>query len=203
MAEVVGFRGILCAQPLPHAAAIVAADAMGDQCHHQYAGIVLAGGQSSRMGQNKALMSYMGVPMVTHMMNILRQSGIDDIFISGAVEGFDTIPDVTPFAGPAQAICNVLRQKDAYDGYICVPVDMPLLTPEVLRILISQPQGGYFAAHPLPFFLKKCRNIDDSHSVRDFLDANQVPIIPLPDIMREIMVNTNTPEEWGKVLARQ
>jgi len=167
----------------------------------RYAGIVLAGGKSSRMGQNKALISYKGVPMVAHMMNILQQSGVDDIFISGEVEGFDGIPDITPHAGPVQAICNVIRQKSGYDGYVCVPVDMPLLKPEALRMLMKQRLGGFFAAHPLPFFLKRCRNIENFYSVREFLDANQVSTIPLPDNMQEVMVNTNTPEEWGKILA--
>lgn len=174
-----------------------------DKPHPRYAGIVLAGGKSSRMGQNKALIQFKGIPMVSHMTNILRQGGVDDIFISGDVVGFNSVPDVTPYAGPAQAICNMIRQKIGYDGYLCVPVDMPLLKPEALRILMSQPQGGYFAAHPLPFFLTKCRNIGNFYSVREILDANQVPTIPLPDSMREIMVNTNTPEEWGKILANE
>lgn len=172
-----------------------------DNLSKRYAGIVLAGGKSSRMGQSKALLAYKGMPMVAHMMNILRQSGINDVFISGEVAGFDGIPDVTPYAGPVRAICNVIRQKSGYDGYLCVPVDMPLLNPDALHMLMSQTSGGFFAAHPLPFFLTKCRNLGNFYSVREFLDANQVPILPLPDSMQEIMVNTNTPEEWGKILA--
>lgn len=174
-----------------------------DRISPQYAGIVLAGGQSRRMGRNKALIPYKGMPMVAYMMQILRQSGVDDVFISGAVEGFNFIPDTKAFSGPAQGICSVLKQKIGYDGYIFVPVDMPLLKPEALKILMRQPQGGFFAAHPLPFFLKKCLSIKNFYSVREFLDANQVPAVPLPDTMQEEMVNLNTPDEWGRVLAKQ
>lgn len=140
--------------------------------------------------------------MVVHMMNILQQCNVHDIFISGAVDGFDSIPDVEPFCGPVQAIRNVIQKKDGYDGYIFVPVDMPLLTPGALRILMSHPQGGFFVENPLPFFLTQQKDRGNFYSVKAFLDANQVPIIPLPDTMQEVVANTNTPEEWEKILAR-
>lgn len=174
-----------------------------DKNSPRYAGIVLAGGQSSRMGKNKALMPYKGRPMLAHMINILRECDVYDIFISGHVDGFDCIPDTTPFCGPVQAICNILQRKEEYDGYVFVPVDMPLLTTEALRILMSRSRGGFFTGCPLPFFLTKWIDKGNFYSVREFLDANQVPAIPLPPIMEGIMVNTNTPKEWEKVLARQ
>ena len=174
-----------------------------DKNSPKYAGIVLAGGKSSRMGQNKALMSYKGKPMLAHMINILRECDVYDIFISGYVDGFDCIPDTTPFCGPVQAICNILQQTEEYNGYVFVPVDMPLLTTEALRILMSHPQGAYFTGCPLPFFLTEWINKENFYSVRQFLDANQVTAISLPPIMGEILVNTNTPEEWEKVLESQ
>ncbi len=174
-----------------------------DKNSPRYAGIVLAGGQSSRMGQNKALMSYKGKPMLAHMINILRECDVYDIFISGYVDGFDCIPDTTPFCGPAQAICNILQRKEKYDGYVFVPVDMPLLTIKALRILMSHSRGGFFTGCPLPFFLTKWIDKGNFHSVREFLDANQVPAISLPPTMEEVLVNTNTPEEWEKVLVQQ
>jgi molybdopterin-guanine dinucleotide biosynthesis protein A len=34
------------------------------------AGVVLAGGQSSRMGTNKALLEYKGQPLLSHMIGL-------------------------------------------------------------------------------------------------------------------------------------
>ena len=58
---------------------------MGD--FNAIAGVVLTGGRSSRMGQNKALLDYQGKPLIEHMMEILKTTGIKEIFISGDVDG--------------------------------------------------------------------------------------------------------------------
>ena len=47
------------------------------------AGIVLAGGRSSRMGTSKALLRYKDRPLIEHMQNLLHQAGLDDVYISG------------------------------------------------------------------------------------------------------------------------
>ena len=54
---------------------------------NKIAGIVLAGGKSSRMGQNKALLSYRGQPLIEHMQRLIGQAGLQDVYISGDVPG--------------------------------------------------------------------------------------------------------------------
>lgn len=102
------------------------------------AGVVLAGGRSSRMGKNKALLDYQGKPLVEHMMEIIKRAGIREIFISGDVDGYDCLPDPAPFTGPAEAIKSIIQRLSSYAGFLFVPVDMPLLKPEMLHLLLNK-----------------------------------------------------------------
>ena len=160
------------------------------------AGIVLAGGKSSRMGQNKAFLEFGGRHLVQHMMDILRDLGLKDVFISGSLDGYPCLPDDSPFSGPAQAIKSVLRQKPNYEGYLFIPIDMPFLSKEILRLLLEQKNGGYFIERPLPAYLAPpfvpCRSI----SVQNLLEAQSISPVTLPPEFQDNMKNINTPQEW-------
>ncbi len=165
------------------------------------AGIVLAGGKSSRMGRNKALLPYKGQPLIDHMMALLRGAGLQDIFISGHLLDYPGIADESPAAGPVEGIRSVIKHKPGYQGYLFVPVDMPLLTPSVLRLLLAQEQGGYFINAPLPAYLVPPFTPCASASVQSFLDAQGIYPVDLPDSLAHTMKNTNTPQEWEEALS--
>lgn len=164
------------------------------------AGVILAGGRSRRMGENKAHLEYHGKPLVEHMTDILDRSGIETIIISGDVEGYDCVPDDDPFGGPAKAIETVIRNFPDYEGFLFVPVDMPLLEPEMLDILIQQKEGAYFIGSPLPAFITQSYS-EESHetSVQALLDSYGIYPIDLPEQFSPAMKNANTPEEWKEV----
>ncbi len=182
------------------------------------AGVVLAGGRSSRMGENKALLDFHGKPLVDHMIDLLHQSGVSDVYVSGDLEGYNCIPDQAPYAGPAAAMAGVLDSLKEFDGVVFVPVDMPLLTPEVLQGLMQHDEGAYYEGWPVPTFLSsrtrsgiyakedKCsmdpglRRDDDSGSVRGLLRNLGVRSIPMPDEFRMCFINVNTPEQWKAVI---
>lgn len=179
--------------PIP-VAANVAVETMPDLS--QIAGIVLAGGRSSRMGQDKALLDFKGQPLIRHMRGLLQDLGLKDVFMSGHCEDYPCIEDTAPFAGPVQGIKSVLSQKPGYAGYLFVPVDMPLLSGKVLRLLLAREQGGYFIGCPLPAYITPpffpCHN----ESVQGFLKAQGVYPVALPPDLENTMKNTNTPQEW-------
>lgn len=167
----------------------------------QTVGIVLAGGRSSRMGRDKARLEFKGRPLVQHMMDILRAAGLKDIYISGSVEGYPCIPDEQPFAGPAGGINNFLRKKPGYRGYLFVPVDMPLLSAEILGALLAQDDGGYFISRPLPLFLRQPITSGESGSVRGIIEKNHLYPLDMPPAFEAAMMNVNTPQDWEKALA--
>ena len=166
------------------------------------AGIVLAGGKSSRMGRDKALLEYKGRPLLHHMMGLLRAAGLSDIFVSGDLPGYPCVPDASPAAGPVGGIVSVIRGKQDYDGYLFIPVDMPLLSAQGLRLLLSQDGGAYFISWPLPLFIAPPVMPSHARSVQDFIKDQGIYPIDIPPVMDAHMKNANTPQEWQEVISK-
>lgn len=164
------------------------------------AGVVLAGGRSSRMGQNKALLDYQGKPLIEHMIEILQTAGIRKVFISGDVDGYDGLSDQEPFTGPAEAIKSVIKNLFGYAGFLFVPVDMPLLKPDILHLLLQQKEGGYFIDWPLPAFITPPYPESEKKSVQGLLDDYGIYPVALPEHFSFFMKNTNTPQDWAEVI---
>ena len=106
------------------------------------AGFVLAGGQSSRMGQDKALLLFAGRPLVAHALSILTQAGLS-ASIAGArpsaraaLEAFaPVVEDPEPGLGPLAGICAALASTSAHYA-VFLPVDLPLLPPALIAFLL-------------------------------------------------------------------
>tara|TARA_B100000408_G_scaffold7511_1_gene5560 strand:+ start:1102 stop:1740 length:639 start_codon:yes stop_codon:yes gene_type:complete len=125
-------------------------------------GLVLAGGQSRRMGQDKALMRYQGRTLIDNASLLLQSASCDKVLISRNAPGFlnDKIEDAGPLSG-VHAVLDALSQSDNHNGNLCellvLPVDMPQMTPELLRILVSRGREAekacYVEKRFLPFYL--------------------------------------------------
>ena len=82
------------------------------------AGAVLAGGASSRMGADKALIAVGGVPMVLRAVNALRAAGADPVVVVSDGPrlrglGLSHVADRYPGEGPLGGIITALRAADA------------------------------------------------------------------------------------------
>ncbi len=173
--------------------------------HKHILGIILAGGKSRRMGQNKTVLSYHGTPLIAHMLHTLTSANIENTVISGTVAGYDhmCVPDTIPFAGPAHAIGGIMHTYPDYDGYAVVPVDMPLLRPDMIQILLQQPQGATFQWYPLPAYIVPPPHahfyINPHTSIKQLLQQCSTPCIPMLDRFKPYMKNANTPEQWQHI----
>lgn len=168
-------------------------------------GVVLAGGRSSRMGVNKVFMNYKGVSLVDRARAMLeKMPEISKTVVSGTPEHIEAVADRRPYDGPAQAMLGIIEQLPDYDGYMFVPVDMPLLTAIDIRHLIQTETSGSFEGWPLPAFIKRPQYLEplqEIRSVRDLLDAvGSSNVTPTRD-MQAHLFNVNTPEDWQKLEA--
>ncbi|WP_461535624.1 molybdenum cofactor guanylyltransferase [Spongorhabdus nitratireducens] len=128
-------------------------------------GLLLAGGQSSRMGQNKALLSWQGQPLYRHMVQLMRNAGLPQVEISGRLTD-DSIPDRYPEQGPLGGIDACVAAGKAGNGLLVVPVDMPLLTSSLLQQLVKEGlQSGKaccYEGSSMPLYIPVDENLEQA-----------------------------------------
>ena len=93
------------------------------------AGFVLAGGQSSRMGRDKALVHLAGKPLIEHALGILLNAGLPAAIAGGkpALAAFaPLVEDRHSAQGPLGGICAALAATHARFA-VFLPVDLPLI----------------------------------------------------------------------------
>ena len=104
------------------------------------AGFVLAGGQSSRMGRDKALVSFAGLPLVERALGVLRQAGVPAAIVGARpslAASAPVVADRAPGLGPLGGICAALAATQARWA-VFLPVDMPLLPAALVAYLLAR-----------------------------------------------------------------
>jgi molybdopterin-guanine dinucleotide biosynthesis protein A len=110
-----------------------------------HAAVLLAGGNSSRMGRDKSALPVDGVPLWQRQLATLRGTEPTEIFISGKCDGpyagcgVQILADEFPGCGPLSGIATVLRRCTS-DRLLVLAVDMPAMTAEFLRTLVELAQ---------------------------------------------------------------
>ena len=101
-------------------------------------GFVLAGGESRRMGEDKALVPFAGRTLVEQAVKILRDAGLA-VWIAGArlpLERFaPVVQDAFPGLGPLSGICAALEATTAR-RVVFLPVDQPLTPASLIEFLV-------------------------------------------------------------------
>jgi molybdopterin-guanine dinucleotide biosynthesis protein A len=115
-------------------------------------GFVVAGGRSRRMGRDKALLPWAGGTLLDHAIGRLRAVGADVRLLSGEEpryldRGLPVHTDTTPGAGPLGGLLAALNAA-APRAVLLLAVDMPFVTPELLRSL-QDALAGHDAAVPV------------------------------------------------------
>lgn len=134
--------------------------------------LLLAGGASTRMGRDKALLDLRGTPVWQHLRDLLLAAGCSDVLISAA--STSAIPgafaDDVPGLGPLGGLASALLRLDA------------ALTGAVSACM-AEPEPRRRAMHVL-------------------LARLQAIALPLTPVLTDALTNTNSPAEWAQALAR-
>jgi len=176
-------------------------------------GLVLAGGDSSRMGFDKGLIDYHGMPQQDYVFELLTPF-TTEVFISrkkGQLEDNnprileDRYTDLGPFGGVLSAFYH-----DPRSAWLVVACDFPLLTKDTIRQLLEARDTAAYATSfldegglmPEPWitilepkiypvllaYYKRGRS-----SLRGILVDYNTTVVRIQN--KEALLNANTPEE--------
>lgn len=179
--------------------------------HAQISGIVLAGGASRRMGQNKAELVLNGKTLIRHQADKLRALGITDIMLSGAgcptLPGTRVIPDEFPGKGPLAGLHACLKAA-RNPACLVLSVDVPLVPVSALAHLCSVHREGvtvlchgeweeplvavYDCSAAVPIQAMLGQGIYAVRSLKDAVPWNRSHYLG-PE---ELLINCNRPEDF-------
>jgi len=103
--------------------------------------LVLAGGQSRRMGRDKARLVVQGEPLILRVVRRVKRVADEVLVVSRwpheyAFTGVACVPDVLPGQGPLAGIWS--GALVAAGRYIApVACDMPFVNPELLQAMVN------------------------------------------------------------------
>lgn len=181
------------------------------------AGAILAGGQSRRMGRDKADLVLDGKCLLDRACDLLQTAGFGPLIRCGNRPGDlpDHYPDAGPLAGLHAALHHLLGAGQPCTAMVLIPVDMPLLDAACLLALVEAGEASQgpacYRRHPLPLFCPVTRELlqlaerlladpdPRRHALHVF--AQEARAIELPEeAAHGRLGNINTPEEWQTLL---
>ena len=181
------------------------------------AGVVLAGGLSSRMGQDKAQLQLAQQTLLNRAVSLLESVNIEQIFVSGQYQQYASIPDIHQQFGPIGGLHACVESLyGKYDALFILPVDMPLLSAVECHFLFEEffqhPQGVFFAQVTLPMILPLNKQLKEylsealvsphkkQRSLYRLLKTLKIQSVNYPQEYDFRFQNSNTPQEWESCL---
>lgn len=157
-------------------------------------GIILAGGKSSRMGQEKGMVLLNQIPFIQHIINQLKKITDNIQIISNTKDykefGYPCISDIFPDCGPVGGIYTGLKHSTTRKNLI-LSCDIPFITSTVLELLIYNHTHNFQVTQckvetktmPLvAIYDNSCLNVFHSHILEKKLKLQQV--------LQQLTVNT-------------
>ncbi len=102
---------------------------------------ILIGGDSSRMGTDKATLEVDGIPMATRVAQAATRAGADEILLIGGTQARAKKlqgtwkKDAFPGEGPLGGVITALKSA-THDSVVVLSCDMPFITDSVITSLV-------------------------------------------------------------------
>jgi molybdenum cofactor guanylyltransferase len=179
-----------------------------------FTAVLLAGGKSSRMGQDKAGLVIEEMPLWRRQLATLEATGASEILISGRTEGpysesgFRIIEDVEPDLGPIGGIATAMAYAQ-YPLVLVLAIDLPRMTSAYLQSLLPrapvvprranrfEPLAAIYPKSCLEVFQRRLahRHFSLQSAIHELIDGRDLAVYDVPDAEAPLFDNLNTPED--------
>jgi molybdopterin-guanine dinucleotide biosynthesis protein A len=190
-------------------------------------GAILAGGQSRRMGENKAAMMFGDEPLLTRVARRLSPA-VDELLVIGPqtlaplASEARVVEDALPAIGPLGGLHTAFIATTSAHIFL-VACDMPFIRPGLVRAMMAvaetrgdahvvaleangrvQPLHAVYSRGCLPVVERVLKSSD--HSLHALLVQLAVVAIDAETVRREdpdglSAFNVNTPDDWQQALS--
>jgi molybdopterin-guanine dinucleotide biosynthesis protein A len=180
-------------------------------------GVILAGGESKRMGRDKSLLDYHGMPQREYLHQLLGKY-CDVVLVScksskGIPAALNPVEDVYNFKSPLSGILSAFSERPSI-ALLAVAVDMPFIDDNLVQFLIDhraedKPATCFFDSEgkrPEPMLciweqtsFKKLIDFvkGGNMSPRDFLEQHKAEVLRAPDSRK--LANVNTQAQFSRL----
>lgn len=177
-------------------------------------GIIIAGGKSTRMGRDKALINYQGKKLIEYAIDLFR-AFTNNIIISAnggkySCYGFPVVADNNPGLGPLSGIESALRYSETRNN-IVIPCDTPFVNAGLYDKLLrysanydavvpfsengkTEPLIAFYSKDILPVIERQIESQD--YKMQNLLQAINTKYLFVEK--SEILVNLNTKSDLDK-----
>lgn len=188
------------------------------EAKYKTTGIILSGGKSTRMGENKAFIDIEGVPIINRIHNLFKELFQETIIVTNQKELFSNFEskiysDLLPNKGALGGLYTGIFYS-TFNYSFCVACDMPFIKKSLVQyllnhiidddVIVPRTKDGLQPLHAI--YSKNClepikKVIEQGkYKILDFYDMVKVKIIKEKDFisfdpLRESFINVNTPVE--------
>ncbi len=178
--------------------------------------VIFAGGKSSRMGRDKALLPFAGFDTLSEFQHNRLNVLFDKVYISSKEDKFDfettVITDLYEESSPLVGIISLFETLDT-DALFILSVDAPFVDEEVITVLLKytnkkvdaiiaqspsgvQPLCGIYKRSILPLAQKQLK--EGKHRLNSLLEQADTQFIRFDD--DSPFTNLNHPHEYESAL---
>jgi molybdenum cofactor guanylyltransferase len=198
--------------------------------HNDITGIILAGGKSSRMGQNKALMPFRGEPIIDRLAALMKSKFKRVILVTNTPDEYsylniecftDFYENIGPLAGIHSGLVNSKTERN-----FVLSCDIPLINCEIIEYICSritdmpitivradgflQHLCGIYNRKILPYaadMLMKAGisgkpNTCNIHKLTGEQGAEIIDAFEIPGYTEGMFLNLNRPEDYERLISQ-